>query len=301
MLVWVPWHCLWIHALMCCFVYQKVTFAWGPYRDSITEWDTEPGLEWVAHDDIYESLVGRLPADPKFVYERGSGRVHLQCTADRWTGVVEAIKTVPLLSVLSTVIVVAQKEMPRSVFDDAEKTCQFISDATETAPWRPLLSAVTSLQPEKSHSTFRATFEKGSLKHAVKSQELAGYVGHAFGTLYPEYKVNLTAYDYEVFATWIRGKELVRHSDIESPKEEEEDETILLLLGLQINAFGDPKYRNRKHFGRTSLNPCIAYCLARIANPKSGEVVLDMCCGTGTIPIEGASSFKDSLWIGSEG
>ncbi|CAO3693727.1 unnamed protein product [Rhizopus microsporus] len=143
-------------------------------------------------------------------------------------------------------------------------------------------------------ATFRATFKKGALKHKVPSQEIAGYIGAAFGELYDEWKVKMTGFDYEIMGIWFQSDnvEWLKRLSVS-------DQSIILLLGLNI-PIEDQKYRNRLFFGRTSLNPCIAYCLAMIAQPRPGQIILDMCCGTGTIPIEGASRFPNTFWLGGE-
>jgi Ca2+/Na+ antiporter len=120
-------------------------------------------------------------------------------------------------------------------------------------------------------------------------------VGAAFGNVYPDWKVNLTAYDYEVMALWFQSSDAGMLEVLGA-----NDQSVILVLGITI-PIEDQKHRNRIHVGQTSLNPAIAYCLARLANPMPGDVVLDMCCGTGTIPIEGAAKFKNVFWIGSDG
>ena len=49
---------------------------------------------------------------------------------------------------------------------------------------------------------------------------------------------------------------------------------------------------------RTSLRPTIAHCLARLACIQPGEVVADLCAGSGTIPIETARSMPWSYCLG---
>ena len=187
-------------------------------------------------------------------------------------------------------VVASEHVISQSIFDDAEKTCQFLSDATEHTAFDPVLSA---LNPAVTSPTFRGTFLKQELKYPISSPDLARPIGTGFGNTHPGWKVSLQEFDYEIVATWTRrANKILAMSDEEQP--------ILLWIGVTMK-IQDPKYRNRRFFGKTSLNPCIAYCLARIADPKAGQIVLDLCAGAGTIPIEGASCYPNALWIGSEG
>lgn len=53
-------------------------------------------------------------------------------------------------------------------------------------------------------------------------------------------------------------------------------------------------------FGRTSLRPTTAYCLLRHACIQPGDVVVDTCAGSGTIPIEGAIMHPRSLFLAGD-
>ncbi|KAF7728173.1 hypothetical protein EC973_006567 [Apophysomyces ossiformis] len=260
------------------------------------------GLELVAAEDIKETLAEKVTGEHTYVSEAKTGRVHLLSTANELQSLVAVLRKVHILSVYSVIIIASECTIPRHVFANEEDTYKFISSATESANWARILNAISSIQNEDpSPPTFRATFQKGQLKHPAKSQELAGYVGFAFSKLYPSWKVKLTKFDHEIVALWFQSSEktLVNQFVGVDQQTTDEDDPILVSLGLAI-PIPDPKYRNRLYLGRTSLNPCIAYCLGKLANPQPGQVVLDMCCGTGTIPIEGGSRFPNSLWIGSE-
>ncbi|CAO3632438.1 unnamed protein product [Cunninghamella blakesleeana] len=189
---------------------------------------------------------------------------------------------------------------------------QYIHDIVKNTDWQ---SYINYIQNEEKSSdqpiTFRATFHKDQLQHSMKTHDIQGWMGYAFSELYIDWKVNLKKYDYNVVGIWGKSKDqaLLSHClDLEKVKQcmddslsslEEEKRPILFYLGIGIPV-ADSKYRNRIHLGRTSLNPPIASCLARLADPQPGEFILDMCCGTGTIPIEGASKYPNSLWIGGE-
>ncbi|RCI05719.1 THUMP domain-containing protein 3 [Rhizopus stolonifer] len=173
-------------------------------------------------------------------------------------------------------LIASEAVIPAEIFQEADPTCQFITRVTEEADWKELIQESTERIP-----TFRATFRKGSIKHKVPSQEIAGYVGAAFGTVYSHWKVKMTGFDYEIMSVWFQSSDPQLLSRLSA----EDSNNVILLVGLNI-PIQDQKHRNRVFFGPTSLNPCIAYCLAMIADPKPGQIVFDMCCGTGTIPIE---------------
>ncbi|KAI9018644.1 putative RNA methylase family UPF0020-domain-containing protein [Phycomyces nitens] len=256
------------------------------------------GLEFVAVNDIKESLKDKIPKDVSFLNEPKTGRVHLIVHTNTPSQIVQDIKTATLSSVYSVTLVVSETNIPQTTFDDPQLTYQFTNDVTLTSPWENALKAV-SISSSTEAPTFRATFHKGQLKNSAQSQKLAGYIGFAFSQKHPDWKVKLTEYDQEVVALWFRSTEKAMLDRLTSCTEYEKEGPIVLLLGLTI-PIKDPKYRNRVHVGRTSLNPCIAYCLARLADPKPGQIILDMCCGTGTIPLEGASKYPNTMWIGSE-
>ena len=52
----------------------------------------------------------------------------------------------------------------------------------------------------------------------------------------------------------------------------------------------DRPYRRYQHYA--SLNPVVAYAMARLARPKDGETLCDLTCGGGTICIEASSLAK---------
>ncbi|KAL0090954.1 putative RNA methylase family UPF0020-domain-containing protein [Phycomyces blakesleeanus] len=260
------------------------------------------GLEFVAVDDIKESLKGKITEEATFLSEPKTGRVHLMVQTTKPSQIIQSLKSATLLSVYSVTLVVSETNIPQSTFDDPQLTYDFTNDVTLASPWENALEAVSIASGSNSSDlapTFRATFHKGQLKNSAQSQKLAGYIGFAFSQRHPDWKVKLTEYDQEVVALWFRSTEKAMLERLASCADHGEDGHIVLLLGLTI-PIKDPKYRNRVHVGRTSLNPCIAYCLARLADPKPGQVILDMCCGTGTIPLEGASKYPSTMWIGSE-
>lgn len=209
--------------------------------------------------------------------------MHLFCNVDNLNEFRDHITNrVQLLCIYSVTLVASESVIPADVFSELQPTYDFITDQTKAAPW----SSVIDEKPNKEGDddiTFRATFKKEQLKHKAPSQEIAGYIGYAFNDVFKHWKVKMTGYSYNIMSLWYQTTDkdvLSRISDHTT------NESVILLLGVAI-PIKDQKQRNRLYYGRTSLNPCIAYCLAKLADPKPGQIILDMCCGTGTIPIEG--------------
>ncbi|KAI8328673.1 S-adenosyl-L-methionine-dependent methyltransferase [Blakeslea trispora] len=237
------------------------------------------GLEFIAATDI-ASVIDLEGSE--LSHEPLTGHVHLTCQVESYAWLKNYLQHLPLHSIYSATLVVSVSLVPSSLLsmDTPDPLLEYIVTTTIQAPWQQVIQE----DPNQSLS-FRATFKKGSWKHKVPSQTFAGYIGSAFSSFFPSWKVKMTDYDYEIMAIWLSNLPGQSH------------DTLLLGFTLPMQ---DQTQRHRIHTGRTSLNPCIAYCLALLADPKPGQIILDMCCGTATIPIEGASRFKDVFWLGGE-
>ncbi|KAG0027080.1 THUMP domain-containing protein 3 [Podila clonocystis] len=174
-------------------------------------------------------------------------------------------------------------------------------------------------------TTFRASFDRGTVQHkGVRSQDVAAALGALTGKAFPGWKVNLTEYDVEVVGRWVPKTEPVffkgqgtsststrevREIDKGEPgsvkrqkiEEQSNERAMIILVGVALPlALSSCPYRYRPVDGRTSLKIEIAYTLLAMAGPKTGDIVLDVCAGVGTIPIVGAIHFPDSFFAGSE-
>uniref|UniRef100_A0A1I7T511 THUMP domain-containing protein n=2 Tax=Caenorhabditis tropicalis TaxID=1561998 RepID=A0A1I7T511_9PELO len=58
--------------------------------------------------------------------------------------------------------------------------------------------------------------------------------------------------------------------------------------------------RNISAYGPTTMRSTICHCMLRLADIKSGEIVVDPMCGGGSIPIEGSISWKNSFFFGGD-
>lgn len=239
------------------------------------------GLEFIAVKDIEASLTNdHILHLPKYSYEPKTGRVHLFCTVDTIDSFKIHLQRAQLLSVYSVTLVALESVIPADIFAQVQPTFDFISDQTKQAPW----SNVIQEDPHDASTSvsFRATFKKEQIRHKAPSQEIAGYIGFAFSDFFKHWKVKMTEFTYEIVSLWFQSSD----QEVLHRVEGADNQSVILLLGVTI-PIQDQRQRNRVYVGRTSLNPCIAYCLAMASDPKPGQVILDMCCGTGTIPIEG--------------
>ncbi|ORX84426.1 UPF0020-domain-containing protein [Anaeromyces robustus] len=150
-------------------------------------------------------------------------------------------------------------------------------------------------------------------------------------------KVNLKQWDLEVWGAFIKQKkweigEKDKYYNIPSTKElndtqikknrEREEEIKKDTTNCSVNTSTYDKYkilygitlplnnyikndksinhRNRCKFGRTSLRPTVAYCISRFSNIQPGMVVVDPCCGVGTIPIEASCLCPSAMYYGGD-
>ncbi|KAF9953313.1 THUMP domain-containing protein 3 [Mortierella alpina] len=199
----------------------------------------------------------------------------------------------------------------------AHRLASFRSNTEDTQPPAPIC--------------FRASFDRGEVQHkGVRSQDLAAALGGLTGDVFPSWKVDLTGYDVEVFARWIQhDQEFVQcklRSAVRSavalgtcesgsggnihkrPRTEDSvkeaaaaKDGIRMQVGMTLPLeLSSCPYRYRPVDGRTSLKIEITYNLLAMAAPRSGDVVLDICSGVGTIPIVGAAHYPECLFAGFE-
>ncbi|KAG0018834.1 THUMP domain-containing protein 3 [Entomortierella chlamydospora] len=174
---------------------------------------------------------------------------------------------------------------------------------------------------------FRASFDRGDVQHkGVRSQDIAAGLGGVTGKVFSSWSVDLKDYDIEVMGRWIQEDLEEVDFKLESPEPASGDnsdgsgvqcplecssnktseqgcmpEEIKMQVGMTLPlALSTCPYRFRPMDGRTSLKIEIAYSLLAMANPKPGNVVLDMCSGVGTIPIVGAAHYPECHFTGLE-
>ncbi|KAI8602791.1 S-adenosyl-L-methionine-dependent methyltransferase [Dissophora ornata] len=168
---------------------------------------------------------------------------------------------------------------------------------------------------EREHVTFRASFDRGDIKHdGVRSQDYACSLGDIAGKVFPSWKVDLKNFDVEVFGRLVQGNVediLVKPEpntlapamswDENSGRVKNTCQDIRIQVGMALPlALVTCPYRYRPVDGRTSLKIETAYTLLAMADPKPGDIVIDMCSGVGTIPIIGAVHYPKSFFAGFE-
>ncbi|XP_065835976.1 THUMP domain-containing protein 2-like [Oscarella lobularis] len=70
-----------------------------------------------------------------------------------------------------------------------------------------------------------------------------------------------------------------------------------LVIGLPVSKI---PLSSRSYIRTSGLRSTVAWTLARLAEIKAGNIVLDPMCGTASILIEAAMEWKDAFYIGSD-
>jgi 23S rRNA G2445 N2-methylase RlmL len=124
----------------------------------------------------------------------------------------------------------------------------------------------------KPQNTFRVTAKRGGI-HRFKSMNLATYIAEEISGLYPSWQADLNNYDIEVFVYIHFDLCLVAFTAIST--------------SISLKRFESEEGNNHSRLKLTalSLKPSIAYGMVHFAGVKSGDVVVDICCGSGIIPL----------------
>jgi len=135
---------------------------------------------------------------------------------------------------------------------------------------------ITFLKKNAADIKFRVTCNRTG-KHDFTSMEAARYIGSGVKG-YFGWNVDLENYDIEILA-FIDNNEI----------------TIAIKLSQESK-----HSRNVKYFGPTTLRATTSYCMLKLAGVKSGDIVCDPMCGTGSICLEGINSFPLAFHLGGE-
>ncbi|ORX80815.1 UPF0020-domain-containing protein [Basidiobolus meristosporus CBS 931.73] len=255
------------------------------------------GLETIAVDEVREKLPD-LDVD----YQEASGFLHLKPASEQ-----RLIKLVPslfteILSVESIGLSAGSSELSKEFFVDTtleklevEKVLYDLTHNSEDWCWRETFQYWKTLRYTELHEEnvkFRVTFDKNGFKYKnLSSCELAGAIGTSLLNLFPDWTVDLCHYDLEVIANLLPAQ---------TPESPCRLHIAFALPRTSTIESGPLNMRNRTELGRTALRPAIAYCMTRLANISPGQLVIDTCCGVGTIPIEGALSHPYALFLGGD-
>ncbi|XP_012781387.1 tRNA (guanine(6)-N2)-methyltransferase THUMP3 isoform X2 [Ochotona princeps] len=124
---------------------------------------------------------------------------------------------------------------------------------------------------------FRVTCNRAGEKHCFTSNEAARDFGGAVQE-YFKWKADMTNFDVEVLLN-IHDSEVV--------------------VGIALTEESLHR-RNITHFGPTTLRSTLAYGMLRLCAPQPGDIIVDPMCGTGAIPIEGATEWSHCYHIAGD-
>ncbi|KAM6162033.1 tRNA (guanine(6)-N(2))-methyltransferase THUMP3 [Erethizon dorsatum] len=124
---------------------------------------------------------------------------------------------------------------------------------------------------------FRVTCNRAGEKHCFTSNEAARDFGGAVQNHF-KWKADMTNFDVEVLLN-IHDNEMV--------------------VGIALTEESLHR-RNITHFGPTTLRSTLAYGMLRLCAPQSTDIIVDPMCGTGAIPIEGATEWSNCYHIAGD-
>lgn len=124
---------------------------------------------------------------------------------------------------------------------------------------------------------FRVTCNRAGEKHCFSSNEAARDFGGAVQD-YFKWKADMTNFDVEVLLN-IHDNEIV--------------------VGIALTEESLHR-RNITHFGPTTLRSTLAYGMLRLCAPQPTDIIVDPMCGTGAIPIEGATEWSNCYHIAGD-
>ncbi|XP_052576836.1 tRNA (guanine(6)-N2)-methyltransferase THUMP3 isoform X1 [Peromyscus californicus insignis] len=124
---------------------------------------------------------------------------------------------------------------------------------------------------------FRVTCNRAGEKHCFTSNEAARDFGGSVQE-YFKWKADMTNFDVEVLLN-IHDNEVI--------------------VGIALTEESLHR-RNITHFGPTTLRSTLAYGMLRLCEPKPTDVIVDPMCGTGAIPIEGATEWSHCYHIAGD-
>ncbi|KAM6215920.1 tRNA (guanine(6)-N(2))-methyltransferase THUMP3 [Rhynchocyon petersi] len=135
----------------------------------------------------------------------------------------------------------------------------------------------SSKEPDGQVLKFRVTCNRAGEKHCFTSNEAARDFGGSVQD-YFKWKADMTNFDVEVLLN-IHDNEIV--------------------VGIALTEESLHR-RNITHFGPTTLRSTLAYGMLRLCAPRPSDIIVDPMCGTGAIPIEGATEWFNCYHIGGD-
>uniref|UniRef100_A0A2C9JZA6 THUMP domain-containing protein n=1 Tax=Biomphalaria glabrata TaxID=6526 RepID=A0A2C9JZA6_BIOGL len=149
------------------------------------------------------------------------------------------------------------------------------SSPTKTGAVPVMSVEAASRDPTK--PTFRVTCNRNGESHPFDSPSAAASFGSAVNK-YHQWIVDLSNYDIEVVLD-------IDHDEVS------------VCLGLTKTSLHK---RNMVAFGPTTLRATICYNMLRLCRIKTGDIICDPMCGSGSLPIEGAMSWVHCYHLGGD-
>ncbi|KGL79964.1 THUMP domain-containing protein 3, partial [Tinamus guttatus] len=173
----------------------------------------------------------------------------------------------------------AQGEVPRQGDDDDEDNEQGDAPGESHGGAGAEAKAGDGRKGEGDGSVlkFRVTCNRAGDKHSFTSNDAARDFGGAVQEHF-QWKADMTNFDVEVLLN-IHNNEVV--------------------VGIALTEESLHR-RNITHFGPTTLRSTLAYGMLRLCDPQPTDIIIDPMCGTGAIPIEGATEWPSCYHIAGD-
>ncbi|XP_062969675.1 tRNA (guanine(6)-N2)-methyltransferase THUMP3 isoform X2 [Cynocephalus volans] len=156
-----------------------------------------------------------------------------------------------------------------------EEISTLVSD--DLASCRGDTDEISKEETEPQVLKFRVTCNRAGEKHCFTSNEAARNFGGAVQD-YFKWKADMTNFDVEVLLN-IHDNEVI--------------------VGIALTEESLHR-RNITHFGPTTLRSTLAYGMLRLCAPQPTDIIIDPMCGTGAIPIEGATEWSNCYHIAGD-
>ncbi|XP_036122376.1 THUMP domain-containing protein 3 isoform X1 [Molossus molossus] len=175
-----------------------------------------------------------------------------------------------------------ERDVKKEVTDNALDSCILdyyenpaIKEEISTLVGDELATCKDETDPEV--LKFRVTCNRAGEKHCFSSNEAARDFGGAVQD-YFKWKADMTNFDVEVLLN-IHDNEII--------------------VGIALTEESLHR-RNITHFGPTTLRSTLAYGMLRLCAPQPTDIIVDPMCGTGAIPIEGATEWCNCFHVAGD-
>ncbi|XP_072027214.1 tRNA (guanine(6)-N(2))-methyltransferase THUMP3-like [Amphiura filiformis] len=240
------------------------------------------GLEMFARDECQEKL--------KCKAEIGRGRIYFNIAKDQ-------LHSIVTLQAVNNLFVLVNKDKNKELdlYGKKDSTLEYLKELVTHQDWSVPLAAWKEFTKSSHHlerpqdgtknqcdnlPIFRVTCTRSSKegrKHEFSSQEAASATGGRINDIFG-WPVKMKDFDMEISV------------DINDTK---------VVLGINLTSESLHR-RNITHFGPTTLQSTIAYCMLRMSCPQVGDIICDPMCGGSSIPIEGARTWASCYFLSGD-